>query len=280
MGTLRFTISGRGKPNDQPVLTYLAKKFPAIPIANIDSVFGFVEKSTLYGGRPFWEPELTEEDIASLYDVGIGVRIPFTNHYAEPEEFQATLPIFEKYHRAGNAVIVTNDDLAEWIRAAFPRYRIEASVIKNIHKIDQVHKALDLYDTVVLPMEMNEDEAFLKEVPQKDRITLFANAGCALTCPSHTCYPTISKFNKDGKTEMICSQPLKARENKGIIDFDLNRLQDLGFSRFKVLRPSASFAGVNYGRVTRNAEIYAPMNYGFASGFAQVAAKPKTPEKV
>lgn len=280
MAQLRFTISGRGKPNDQPVLTYLAKKFPHIPVANIDSVFGFVEKSTLYGGRPFWEPELTEADVASLYDVGIGVRIPFTNHYAAPEEFQETLPIFEKYHRPGNAVIVTNDDLAEWIRAAFPKYRIEASVIKNIHRIDHIRKALVLYDTVVLPMELNEDEAFLRDVPEKNRITLFANAGCALTCPSHTCYPTISKFNKDGQTEMICSQPLKARENKGVIDFDLNRLQALGFSRFKVLRPSPGFAGINYAQAERNQAIYAPMNYGFAAGFSQVPVRPKEPEKV
>lgn len=265
---MRYTITGRGKPNSQPILTYLAKSFPAIPIGSIDSVFGFVEKSTLYGGRPFWEPELTPEDVAALYDVGIGVRIPFTNHYVEAEEFDATLPIFDKYHRPGNSVIVTNNDLAEWVRAAFPNYRIEASVIKNIHRIDQIHAAFDLYDTVVLPMEMNEDEEFLKKVPQKDRITLFANAGCALTCPSHTCYPSISKFNKDGKAEMVCSQALKKREQRGVVDFDLNRLQALGFSRFKVLRPSPIFAAIDYSDPTRHSSIYAPTNPGFALSFS------------
>jgi hypothetical protein len=129
-------------------------------------------------------------------------------------------------------------------------------------------------------MEMNEDEAFLKKVPQKDRITLFANAGCALTCPAHTCYPSISKFNKDGKSEMLCSQTLKARDQRGVVDFDLNRLQQLGFSRFKVLRPSPSFAGVDYSNATRNAGIYAPTNQGFAFEFAQAAPQPQPQEKI
>ena len=96
--------------------------------------------------------------------------------------------------------------------------------------------ALDLYDTVVLPMELNGDTAFISGLPNKERITLFANAGCELTCPSKICYVSISKYNKTGDGEFKCSQPLKQRDMLGMIDFDLDALQALGFERFKLLR--------------------------------------------
>jgi hypothetical protein len=233
---MRFTISARGKPGGLPILAFLAKNFATIPVAQIDSVFGFVERSSLYGGRVFEGPELTPHDVDHLYYAGIGVRLPLTNHYVEPAEYAANAPLLAKYHRQGNAVIATNDDLASWIRRDFPAYRIEASVIKNLKSHDRIAAALDLYDTVVLPMELNEDERFLTLVANKDRVTLFGNAGCALSCPSRICYVSISKFNKSGTGDLRCSQDHKERAIRGMIDFDLVRLQSLGFSRFKMLR--------------------------------------------
>ncbi len=233
---MRFTISARGKANNVPILTFLARNYANIPIAQIDSVFGFVEATPLYGGRIFTGPELTPYDVGELYDAGVGVRLPLTNHYVEADEYEASAPLLEQYHRDGNAAIVTNDDLARWIRRDFPKYRVEGSVIKNLKSYDRIAAALDLYDTVVLPMELNENTDFLVDAPQKQRITLFANAGCALTCPSRICYVSISKINKTGGGEFKCSQTLKEREARGMVDFGLTRLQELGFSRFKLLR--------------------------------------------
>ena len=71
------------------------------------------------------------------------------------------------------------------------------------------------------------------------RITLFANAGCAFTCPSKICYPSISKKNKgDPKAQFQCSQNFKEREQLGMIDFQLQPLVDMGFRSFKLLRPA------------------------------------------
>ncbi|MBK8544192.1 MAG: hypothetical protein IPL62_11975 [Caulobacteraceae bacterium] len=233
---MRYTISARGKANEVPILAFLARNFSTVPIAEIDSVFGFVEHTKLYGGRVFTRPELTPYDVNEMYYANIGVRLPLTNHYVSAEEYDETKPLLEQYHREGNAAIVTNDNLAEWIRRDFPRYRIEASVIKNLNSYARVSSALALYDTIVLPMELNGETEFLSGLPWKDRITLFANAGCALTCPSKICYVSISKYNKTGSGEFKCSQPLKQRDMLGMIDFDLAPLQALGFHRFKLLR--------------------------------------------
>ena len=86
-------------------------------------------------------------------------------------------------------------------------------------------------------MKSNDDLEFLSTIEDKDRITLFANAGCAFTCPSKTCYASVSKINKgDGSREFQCSRSIKERESLGMIDFDLEPLRELGFHRFKLLR--------------------------------------------
>lgn len=237
----RYTISARGKLAAMPIQMFLKQHFSDIPVAQIDSFFGFTtDKSTLYGGRIYGHTELSAYDLKSMYAMGIGLRLPLTNHEASPEEYEANLPFLRKHHRPGNSIIVTNDRLARWLRRDFPEYRLEASVIKNIDTLRKIDKASALYDSIILPMSSNEDEAFLRSIENKEKITLFANAGCALTCPSKICYPSISKANKTGDPTLFqCSQKLKYRELLGMQDFDLDHLEGLGFHRFKLLRARA-----------------------------------------
>ena len=231
-----YTVSARSKSPEVPVFAYLRRHYGNVPLREIDSLFGFVERSTLYGGRQFVQRELSERDVAQLNNAGIGIRLPLSNHYVERSEYALNQGLLEKYHREGNSVIVTHDDLARWIRKDFPGYRIDASVIKNIKTHRKIAEAMELYDSVVLPMRINEDLAFLEKIEMKDKITLFANAGCALTCPSKLCYPSISKMNKDEGGEFKCSRPIKARELLGMVDFPLQPYIDLGFHCFKLLR--------------------------------------------
>jgi len=234
-----FTVSARSKQTDVPVFQFLRRHFGHIPLNRIESLFGFVEYTPLYGGRIFQRRELSQRDVFQLNNAGIGVRLPLSNHYVTAGEYEDCQPFLDKYHLDGNSVIVTEDELARWVRRDFPRYRIDASVIKNINTIRKLEQAFALYDEVVLPMPSNEDLPFLQAIPDKDRITLFANAGCAFTCPARTCYASVSRINKrDGEHAFQCSQSLKERELLGMIDFDLQPLVDMGFHRFKLLRPA------------------------------------------
>ncbi len=234
---MRFTVSARGKPARAPLLRFLARHFASVPVAQLDSVFGFVEPTTLYGGRVFRGAELSPNDVGIMAEVGIGLRLPLSNHFVTEEEYERNRQFLERYHRDGNATIVTNDDLARWIRRDYPLYRVEASMIKHLRTPQRVEKALSIYHTVILPMECCEQPDLLREMPHKERITLFANAGCALTCPARTCYASVSRINKqDNDTEFNCSQQVKERERRGMVDFDLEQLVALGFRRFKLLR--------------------------------------------
>jgi len=231
-----YTVSARGKPRDAPILAYLRKNYGNVPLYQIDSLFGFVERSKLYGGRAFQARELSEADVAQLNSASIGVRLPMSNHFVEREEYENNRPLLQKYHRPCNSVIVTNDDLARWIQQDFPNYHVDASVIKNINTHKKIDKALRLYDSIVLPMSLNEDLEFLEEIEEKDRITLFANGGCALTCTSKLCYRSLSIINKGNGGEFQCALMFKERDLLGMVDFPLQPYIDLGFHRFKLLR--------------------------------------------
>lgn len=235
---MQFTLSARGKQAAQPIQQFIRSNYCEVPLEQIDSFFGFTEACTLYGGRFFASSELSRYDVRSLYALGINLRLPLTNHYVTEEEYAQNEVYFERYHRPGNSLIITNDDLARWVRRDYPHYRLEASVIKNINSLEKIAAAFELYDTVILPMAANNDEAFLRSIEDKRNITLFANAGCALTCPSKICYPSVSKANKSGDYGLFrCSRNLKDRNVIGMHDFDLEHLQSLGFRRFKLLRP-------------------------------------------
>jgi len=235
-----YTISARGKSPNMPVLRFLREKYGYLPLREIDSLFGFVEQSTLYGGREFQGRELSDRDASQLINAGIGLRLPMSNHHVSRDEYEASFPILKKYHQPTNSIICTNDQLAIWIREDFPNYRLDASVIKNLKTYDKIEKAIELYDSVVLPMRLNKDLEFLEKIRDKDKITLFANAGCALTCPSKLCYLSFSKMNKGNGGEFNCAMMHKEREVMGMVDFQLKPYVDLGFHRFKLLRPNTS----------------------------------------
>jgi hypothetical protein len=239
---MQFTISGREKAFnlDESIESFLTRVYTHVPMEQIESIFAFTERSTLYGGRPFIQPQLLKKDIESMYALGIGYRIPLTNNFVTREEYETNICFLEKYHRSGNSVILVNDDLAKWVRDDFPKYRIEASIIKNIDTSRRLEKALEIYDTVVLPTSLNEDFDFLDEIECKQRITLFAFAGCGINCPSKTCYPSMSKFNKyNGHTKIDCSQPTKQRESRGKVKFNLDLYEQMGFHRYKMIEPLA-----------------------------------------
>lgn len=231
-----YTISARGKTFREPVIPFLQSNFANVPLKQIDSLFGFVEPCTLYGGRVFEQPQLSNNDVFELSAHRIGLRLPLTNHSVQEEEYQRYASLLGKYHVAGNSAIITNDKLARWLRRDFPQYKIESSVIKNIDSYAKINEAMLLYDTIVLPMNLNYDLDFLNGIEDKSRITLFANAGCALNCPSKICYGSISKMNKFEGGEFKCSKTTKERDILGMIDFDLTQLAGLGFRRFKLLR--------------------------------------------
>jgi len=235
---LKYTISARGKQYKASMENFIVRNYQDIALSNIDSVFGFLDYNPFYGGRSFNGAQISMPDVYWMYDNSINLRLPLSNHNFTIEKYNDSKSFLAMFHRAGNSVIITNDTLAEHIRIDFPKYTIEASVIKNIQTQLEVSKALELYDQVILPMSMCVEYDKLNELSPKNKITLFGNARCAFNCPSKMCYEVISDsiFYKKHSDIVSCSKLLTPRPNLGLITFDINRLAGLGYYRFKLLR--------------------------------------------
>ncbi|HVZ53821.1 MAG TPA: hypothetical protein VG986_17770 [Pseudolabrys sp.] len=238
--SLDYSISARGKPAGMPVEAFIKFFFDALPIK---SVFGFREYTPLYGGRNFVEPELSDADIAWMYDNGIGYRIPLQNSIANRADYEDNKWFLEKYHRAGNSVILVKPEMAGWIRDDFPLFESEASVILQARTVEKAEELLNSFDVVVLHPELNDEKEELARLADKDRIRLFANAGCMYKCPTMECYASLSRLNKripgaQYKCAMHRDTEYLAERMQvtGMTEFDIDGLIGLGFSKFKRLR--------------------------------------------
>jgi len=213
---------------------------------DIDYAFGQVEGNTsLYGGRIADGINLTRIDVYWLYDKGIGLKIPLTNKFISDKQYKESKPFLKQYHRKGNAIITATDELAKHIKNDFPDYQIEASCIQDLVTAEKLKKKISLgvYDTIVLPIHMNDDIKFLKSIKDKKIIRLFLNVECSYTCPKKVCYGTTSKINAGGKDKMMCSFwdfGMKRTFHKDHIDwnnfyFDKSKFDKIGFTKYKLL---------------------------------------------
>lgn len=234
---IRFTVSSRDIRPEFDILTYIKITYIYIGLAQIESVFGStVLPSPLYGGRDY-DPlrSLSVDHICKLEENGIGISITLSSQFFTEEYYRASWPLLERLHQRGNSVISVNDKLAERIRHDFPLYTLKASMIKNLDSADKVRQGLDVYDYVVIPMEKNDDDPFLESLPDKDRIFLFANAGCAYNCPARDCYLEISRKNAGKGGTGDCSRGRIPRPDLGALFFDVAKLASMGFRNFKLL---------------------------------------------
>ena len=220
---------------------------------DIDYAFGQVEGNTsLFGGRVANGINLTRVDVYWLYDKGIGLKIPLTNKFISDKQYKESKPFLKQYHRKGNAIITATDELAKHIKNDFPDYQIEASCIQDIVSAEKLEQkiSLGLYNTIVLPIHMNDDIKFLEGIKDKEKIRLFLNVECSYLCPKKVCYGTTSKINIDERnritgapTQMQCSFWNLGMERifyKDHIDwnnfyFDKAKFDKIGFTKYKLL---------------------------------------------
>ncbi|MGE5458838.1 MAG: hypothetical protein ACM3NJ_00150, partial [Methanobacterium sp.] len=193
---LRFTVSSRNMGNhySDSMVAYLKMQYIYVSYQQIESVFGHTEDySALYGGRPYSKNNaITDQQIDQLENDGIGIALTLTNHNFTEADYHDSDKLLKKHHKKMNSIICTNDDLAVRIKNDFPDYTLKASLIKDLNTHEKIDKALEIYDYVVIPMEKNDDDDFLRRITHKDRAILFGNAACAYTCPARTCYVGIS----------------------------------------------------------------------------------------
>ncbi len=234
---LSFSVSTRKIHPNIDMVDYLRVFYMYCNWEQIESVYGNTnEFSKLYGGRlPQYHYDLTPIHIASLEQAGIGLALTLTNHFFDDEAYNESRILLEHHHKKGNSIVCTNDELAKRLRKDYPLYQLKASIIKKLDGVEKVKRALDIYDSVTLPMDKNDDDEFLMSLEEKHRIILFGNANCAYTCPARTCYIGFSQEIRGEKVTSICSKDNHPRLDMGFVYFNVQKLGDMGFTHFKLL---------------------------------------------
>ena len=232
---MSYTASLRARKLEQTLEDYLSSTYAPF-LSGIESVFGFSEPCSLYGGR-LYQRQISDKEISKLRQKGIYYRIPLTTHYFDERTYESAKPFLQKHNIQGNTVIVANHDLGALIRKDFTNYKIELSVINELRTIEEVNHFTKIYDEVVLHGLWNNKTEELKRIKDKDKIRLFAAMACAYNCPDKVCYKNCSQINSGIIKERVkpCSKSYLKRENLGIVTFNSDKLRALGFSWFKLL---------------------------------------------
>jgi hypothetical protein len=214
---------------------------------DIDYAFGQPEGNTeLFGGRIAVDGfNISRVDEYWLYDHNIGIKITLSTKLFNDDMYKKSRPFLQNYHRKGNAIITSSDKLAKRIKEDFPEYKLEASCIQDIVTAPKLKKniSLGLYDTIVLPIHMNDDIKFLKKIKDKKQIRLFLNVECSYTCPKKVCYNLTSKINAGTEEKMLCSFWDLGLERTFYNDdinwseyyFDKSKFDKMGFSKYKLV---------------------------------------------
>jgi len=235
---INFTISNRMLEKNMNIDTYIKTYYSFIDISQVESLFGFTQEfSPFYGGRGFNSVySMDKEHLKQLDDDNLGLSLTLTNQYFNDDDYQKHISLLQKHHKLGNSIVCENDTLAKQIKKDFPLYKLKASLIKDLNNYEKVQKAFEIYDYVVIPMEMNDDDEFLKSLPNKDKIILFANANCAYNCTSRICYSSISKaISGKEKPAISCSKDVLPRDQLGHVFFNVKKLHSFGYTHFKLV---------------------------------------------
>jgi len=232
-----FSVSSRYLTPDMNMRIYLKLFYLYCGVDQIESVFGSTTMfSPILGGRIYQKDRsMNSQHLAELSESGIGIALTLTNHFFTPAMYNDSMALLEEHHIEKNSIICTNDDFARQLKKDFPKYELRASIIKNLNTRYKICRALDLYDVVVVPMDKNDDDAFLQSLPEKDRIMLFGNANCAYTCPARSCYLGFSQAMAGKTVTSSCSKSKVNRLEKGPVFFNLKKFADMGFRRIKLI---------------------------------------------
>lgn len=235
-------------------------------LSQLRQIFGFLVESPLNGGRPRGMCNPYSMDVIDeLNDIGIGYSFTLTNTTVAREhlEDRHTNAVLERFESPLNGVIVANDQVADYIRSRYPRYRLRASCIYDFLEADEINAACEVFDEVCVFPEVNSREETLTALKTPEKVVLFATSVCLNLCgkkrahhyyilgQDHIAYYNHKKYGISYRERDYFSpkMPWCVAEKSEAKVHDIERLAGLGFNTFKVTQPdlfeSVYFKGEN-----------------------------------
>jgi len=188
---------------------FLLKNNPQLN--NNITVYDGINNCSWNGGRINRDIYYKDHMINFYYNRNINIALTFSNFEIDLNDIVGN-QLLNKFHKDGNYIILINDDLRQYIRKNFPKYKLIYSItglgelnipmtnddLKIYQKLEQV------YDLIVPRMEHIFDKLFLTLNQSKYEIML--NDTCVWNCKYYK-----EHFEAIAKENTLYNQPWKNR---------------------------------------------------------------------
>ena len=198
-----------------------------------------------------------KERIAGHTIRGIGCKLNFSapdaGRYLDDEASNTLLDILAECNPNSNhGVIVSDDNLRDYIRNRYPELKITSSVIKvtcehpDLTDTPEYYDHLaETYDYVVLRQDRNAQMSFLSKIKNKHKMELLVNSKCAPMCLQQALHFTTAvnigrmlgteeDMNNVYKVKSACRVRQKNNFPMWLPQHRVEWLQQAGFTRIKL----------------------------------------------
>ena len=160
----------------------------------VSSVYGNFQFCIFDGGRIFSEYRHTTreemQDIVKAYnDLGVSVRLVFTNPVIKPEHFKNRFcqAVLECCHNSMNEIVVNDEKLEQYLRENYPLFQYISSTTKCLSKPEEFQEELNKdYKMICLDYNLNKNWKMLNNIDKniRNKCEFLSNAICPPGCPN------------------------------------------------------------------------------------------------
>lgn len=162
---------------------------------NIAAAYGNFQFCIFDGGRIFNDYRHTcieeMEDIVKQYnELGVPVRLVFTNPEVKPKHFQNRFgqAMLKVCHNEMNEIVVNNEEFEKYLRENYPNFSFISSTTKCLNTPDKFNEELakDAYKMICLDYNLNKNKKLLESIDKdsRDKCEFLINAICPPGCPN------------------------------------------------------------------------------------------------
>lgn len=212
---------------------------------SIGSVYGTFSNAIWNGGRVCTGCYINKNNMSNIIEGfnkrNVPIRHTFTNSQVTNVHFNDEYcnEILRLSDNGSNQIMVNNPELEEYLRKTYPNFEYILSTTACIKGIDNINKACEKYDMVVLDYNYNKDIEFLNKIENKDKIEILLNETCPPNCKlrkQH--YDYISKIQINPESDVDFNKFKCPYDKSDLTAIDVNELYniytEMGFSNFKI----------------------------------------------
>ena len=224
------------------------------PEAKVKYVYGCLP-NMIWNGGGFMDgvPEHNLDYLCAMRDFyeknNIILRFTLTNPLLEETDVYDRYcnEMLKLFDNGINEIIVNSPILERYLRDKFPNYKLTKSITAAKEDYDFV-KALDNYESIVLPRRHNRNWELLDSIPEdkRSKIEILADESCPVDCPRlythYNVFANFTLFKRIDESQRNCTTMkndgavFPEINNKDMIYMDeiLNTYLPKGYNNFKI----------------------------------------------